>query len=259
MYLIDPLTGEDKEKPSSLGQEFLKTPIVDAKLFETTLVFRNTQNQFYWVSNVMQHPPQVQSFEYVSALLNATISDYLIIPKGTKGSSSIELLVPDPVEGLWQISENKKAVQIKDAAGSSFGKVQYLALNAKKELLALYTEAESKGRIIVLKSSLNAEFNRFDTKLTDAKALDWCGNDAPVLTYPDRVVIVGPNEYESIDIRCTIVGIKSTNEIDGLRIVTTEKTYFLERVQPKMLSTFKVASISASAKLLQAQKSVDMN
>ena len=42
MYLIDPLTGEDKEKPSSLGQEFLKTPIVDAKLFETTLVFRNT-------------------------------------------------------------------------------------------------------------------------------------------------------------------------------------------------------------------------
>ena len=58
----------------------------------------------------MQHPPQVQSFEYVSALLNATISDYLIIPKGTKGSSSIELLVPDPVEGLWQISENKKAV-----------------------------------------------------------------------------------------------------------------------------------------------------
>lgn len=111
----------------------------------------------------------------------------------------------------------------------------------------------------MLKSQLNAEFNRFDTKLTDAKSLEWCGNDAPVLTYPERIVIVGPNEYESVDVRASIVGVKSVNEVDGLRVVTTEKTYFLERVQPKMLSTFKVASITASAKLLKAQQSVDMN
>jgi hypothetical protein len=176
----------------------------------------------------------------------------------------LELLVPDPVEGLWRIpeaiGEKKSPVLIKEVTGNpQFGKVQYLALNAKKELLALYTEAETKGRIIVLKAALNAEFNRFDTKLIDAKALDWCGNDAPVLTYPTRVVIVGPNEYEPLDIRCSIVGIKAMNELDGLRIVTTEKTFFLERVQPKTLSTFKVASITASAKLLQAQKSVDLN
>ena len=110
-----------------------------------------------------------------------------------------------------------------------------------------------------MKSTLNAIFNTFDTQLSNAKSLDWCGNDAPVLTYPDRVVIVGPNEYEAVDLRGSILGLKSVNEIDGLRIVSTEKTYFLERVQPKMLSTFKVASISPSAKLIQAQKSVDLN
>jgi Vps16, N-terminal region len=81
-----------------------------------------------------------------------------------------------------------------------------------------------------MKSSLNAEFNRYDTLLQDAKSLEWCGNDAPVLTYPDKIIIVGPNEYESVDLRCAIQGIKSVNEIDGLRVVTTEKTYFLERV-----------------------------
>lgn len=237
----------------------MKSGVVDAKLFESTLVFRNGQNQFYWVNNVTQHPPQVQSFDYVPSLANATISDYLIIPKGTKGSTMIELLVPDPFEGLWQITENKKSQQYRDINGASFGKVQYLALNAKRELLALYTEAETRGRIIVLKSQLNQEFNRFDTKLTDAKSLEWCGNDAPVLTYPERILIVGPNEYESVDVRASIVGVKSVNELDGLRVVTTEKTYFLERVQPKMLSTFKVASITASAKLLKAQQSVDMN
>ncbi len=45
-------------------------------------------------------------------------------------------------------------------------------------------------------------------------------------------------------------GIKCINEIDGLRVVTSEKTYFLERVQEKTLATFKVASISPSAKLI---------
>ena len=34
----------------------------------------------------------------------------MIIPKGTKGSSALELLVADPVDGLWVISENKKSV-----------------------------------------------------------------------------------------------------------------------------------------------------
>ena len=72
-------------------------------------------------------------------------------------------------------------------------------------------------------------------------------------------MVVGPNEYERIDLNCSIQGIKIMNEIDGLRVITSEKTYFLERVPPKMLSTFKVASISPSAKLLQAYKSVEMN
>jgi hypothetical protein len=46
-----------------------------------------------------------------------------------------------------------------------------------------------------MKSDRSAEFNRFDTELLEAKGLDWCGNDAPVLTYPDKIVIVGPNDF----------------------------------------------------------------
>ena len=52
-----------------------------------------------------------------------------------------------------------------------FGKVQYMALNSKKDLLALYTESETKGRIIVMKSNYQKEFNRFDTRLLEANAL----------------------------------------------------------------------------------------
>jgi hypothetical protein len=97
-----------------------------------------------------------------------------------------------------------------------------------------------------------------DTRLKDARSLDWCGNDAPVLTFPKELYVVGPNEHVSVD-AITGNGIKIMNEVDGLRVVTSEKTYFIERVPAKMHSTFSVASISPSAKLLQAQKSVDLN
>ena len=133
-----------------------------------------------------------------------------------------------------------------------------MALNAKKELLSLYCNPDVQGTIIVLKADRSAEFNRLDTRLKDARSLDWCGNDAPVLTFPKELYVVGPNEHVSVD-AITGNGIKIMNEVDGLRVVTSEKTYFIERVPAKMHSTFSVASISPSAKLLQAQKSVDLN
>lgn len=68
-----------------------------------------------------------------------------------------------------------------------------MSLNAKKDLLAFYAEADKKGRMIVLKSDLSKEFNRMDTKLTDAKQLAWCGNDITILAYPDKIILVGPN------------------------------------------------------------------
>ena len=44
LYLIDPLTGEFKEKPVNLGLEFQQRNIVDAKLFDNTLILRNCDN-----------------------------------------------------------------------------------------------------------------------------------------------------------------------------------------------------------------------
>ncbi|CDW81219.1 vacuolar assembling sorting protein vps16 [Stylonychia lemnae] len=263
-YLIDPKTGEFKDKPVLLGAEFAMRPIQDAKLFENILVFRNSINQFYWIPNITQSMV-ASKFDYIAKLQDAQIHDYIIIPKGTKGASALELLIPDPEEGFHVIKENKgQSMYLRDLSQMSddripFGKIQFMALNSKKDLLALYTEAETKGRIIVMKSNYQKEFNRFDTRLLEANALQWCGNDAPVLTFIDKIAIVGPQQFEILDFRTKTAGIKVMNEIDGLRIVSSEKTYFLERVQPVLLKSFKIASISPSAKLLNAIKSVDLN
>lgn len=87
-----------------------------------------------------------------------------------------------------------------------------MALNAKKDILAMYCESETRGRIVVMKSNFKKELNRFDTKLIDAKGLDWCGNDAPVLTYPDKVVLVGPNQFEVITMLTKTAGIQCLTE-----------------------------------------------
>jgi hypothetical protein len=111
----------------------------------------------------------------------------------------------------------------------------------------------------VLSSDLEKEINRTDTRMLDAKGLTWCGNDLPILSYPDRIVLVGPNSYEPLDLRSKTGGIKCFTEIDGLRVVTSEKTYFLEKVSDATTRTFKIASTTPAAKLLNALKSVDLN
>jgi hypothetical protein len=157
MYIIDPLSGEAKDA-LPLGDDFNQRAIVDAKLYEYTLVFRDTNNRFFYIPNITQSA-QPMPFEYAPQLANATISDYLLIPKSSKGASSMQLLVADPVEGVWIISDKKVTIKKQIDDSPSFGKVQFMALNAKKELLAMYCEPNTKGRIIVMKADLAAEFN----------------------------------------------------------------------------------------------------
>jgi len=105
-----------------------------------------------------------------------------------------------------------------------------MALNAKKEMLAFYVETDTGSRVIVLRSDLKKELNRQDIKMTGATSLVWVGNDTTLLTYPDKIMLVGPNSYKSIYLHANKEGIHCYNEIDGLRVVTSDSTYLLERV-----------------------------
>ena len=122
-----------------------------------------------------------------------------------------------------------------------------MALNAKKEMLAFYVETDSGSRVIVLKSDLKKELNRQEIKMSGATSLVWVGNDTTLLTFPDKIMLVGPNSFKSIYFNAKKEGIHCFNEIDGLRVVTSDNAYFLERVQEPLVKTFKIASISPSA------------
>ena len=50
-----------------------------------------------------------------------------------------------------------------------------------------------------------------------------------------------------------------SNEEDGMRVVTLEKTYFLEKVQPETANLFTIGTIDPGAKLLYAKRCLDYN
>jgi hypothetical protein len=80
-------------------------------MFENSLVLRNTSNQFYLVEKISS--PVATKFETVPALSQAEKLDYLLVPKGQRGLGSPDLLVTDPSDGFWVISENKPSVQVR--------------------------------------------------------------------------------------------------------------------------------------------------
>lgn len=50
-----------------------------------------------------------------------------------------------------------------EAESSPFGQVKFIALNAKKTLLSMYCDAETRGRLIVTKADMSAVLDDKDT------------------------------------------------------------------------------------------------
>jgi hypothetical protein len=68
-------------------------------------------------------------------------------------------------------------------------------------MLALYTDADASGNIIVCPADLSREINRQQTYKLGASSIFWCGNSCIVLTLKDKLAIVGPNDTEEIDVK----------------------------------------------------------
>ena len=82
------------------------------------------------------------------------------------------------------------------------------------------------------KSDLSEEIIRHRTNFLGAEGLVWCGSDVTVLEYSDKVIMVSPQNMTEL-LKCgypKTLGQKCLTEIDGLRIINSDGTFFLERV-----------------------------
>ena len=118
--------------------------------------------------------------------------------------------------------------------------------------LAVYANMD-QGNLVVCESNLNQSKSPvLQTGIVDAENLIWCGNDAIILFYSDTVIMVGPgNQNLAIDLgNPRQPGIICKREPDGLRIINSEGTFFLERVKGQVIETFKKDTDIPAAKLL---------
>jgi len=96
--------------------------------------------------------------------------------------------------------------------------------------------------------------NTVPTEILNAKSLHWCGNDCLALVSERDLVLVGPNNRTAI--RGLADEIFCLTEVDGLRVVTPQTTYFVDIVHSSLRQIFEENS---SAKMLHlALKSTEM-
>ena len=81
---------------------------------------------------------------------------------------------------------------VKVEHNQTLGKIEKFSLSANRKLMAIYSNKDIIGNLIVLKSDLTQELNRLGTGMVGAENLIWCGNDVTVLEYLDKVIMVGP-------------------------------------------------------------------
>ena len=126
--------------------------------------------------------------------------DFVFIPKQESKSKTIELIVTDHESGIHIVKEKEgKADYLQyrtdlidedhtSIGQDPFGRVRFLAFNARKNYLAMYCDADTSGKIVLLKD-LREELNRIDRTHVGGSQLAWCGNDCITLSVFDQLVV----------------------------------------------------------------------
>jgi len=88
-----------------------------------------------------------------------------------------------------------------------------------------------EGKVWVIRSDFQEKLSEYDTGTGGEelpRAVEWCGNDSVVLAWDEEVHMIGPrgsvlkHYYDNF--------VHLVPEIDGIRIITTEKCEFLQKV-----------------------------
>ncbi|RLV94319.1 putative vacuolar protein sorting-associated protein 16 [Spathaspora sp. JA1] len=147
-----------------------------------------------------------------------------------------------------------------------------ISISSNGQLIALFNTSLKK--IFVINNKFDKVLLEYDT-INESSVpfqIEWCGNDAIVLTFKDEVKLIGPgqqsisffydiieendefdldmliNSQQQQELTFTIPILQST--IDGLRIITTNKVQFLSRVSETSVQMYQIGSVHPSSILV---------
>ncbi|KAK6348946.1 hypothetical protein TWF730_009707 [Orbilia blumenaviensis] len=231
----------------SLGADAEEHGVVSCRFWGTGFVALLANNVFVAVNRYDEPrprplaPPKLPSPE-------SKIHSWAIIPPNYSDSRHVEvimatdqtILIVDATESQDQILQN--------------GPFHHISVSPNGSYVALYT---GDGKVWVIDVKFQQKLSEYDSGKTDEIPLDvqWCGIDSVVLVWEDEVHMVGPAGAALrwyYDSRVNLVP-----EMDGIRMITTEKCEFLQRVPDVTRSIFEFGSSSPPAGLLEAVGHLD--
>lgn len=156
------------------------------------------------------------------------------------------------------------------------GPFSSIAISPSGQLISLFNQQLKK--IFVISNKFDQILLDYDTsnESSDPYQVEWCGNDAIVLSFKDEIKLIGPGQqsisffydiedddefdldnlmvrkdnkntdYKKFDDLLFTIPILQTS-IDGLKIVTTNKVQFLSRVPETSVEMYQVGSTAPSS------------
>ncbi|KAL0578223.1 Vacuolar protein sorting-associated protein 16 [Marasmius crinis-equi] len=249
-YRIYDLQGDYQQH--SLGGEAAELGVVDAKIHESGLVALTGSLTLLEVKGWEGARP----LTLANPGLSEPPSSWTIIPPDLNISRHIEVLLS--VDSTIYTIDNLESIDQR----LSQGPFTHISASPNGKSLALLTFS---GTLLVVSSDFQrrmAEFNTLSVVLAEGpvQQVEWCGNDAILITWDSLAVLVGPFadtlESEDYVLAYSYIGhIYAVTEPDGVRVLGQDTCDLIQKVPSSSLSIFRPGSSSPAAILYDAWES----
>ncbi|KAI0697518.1 vacuolar protein sorting-associated protein 16 [Cerioporus squamosus] len=240
VYRVYDLQGEYQQY--SLGSEAGEMGIIDARVHETGLVALTGSLTFLEVKEWTGGKP----LTLANPGLSQPPQSWTVIPPDQTISRHVEVLLS--VESTIYSVDNLESLDQR----ISRGPFSHMSPSPNGKSLALLTFS---GLLWVVSTDFQRSLAEFDTTSVagatgEVHQVEWCGNDAVLVTWASLAVLVGPfgDTLQYFYSGSTF----AVTEPDGIRIIGPDTCDFVQKVPPSSVSVFRPGSTSPSAILFDA-------
>ncbi|TFK92340.1 vacuolar protein sorting-associated protein 16 [Polyporus arcularius HHB13444] len=240
VYRVYDLQGEYQQY--SLGSEAGEMGVIDARVHETGLVALTGSLTFLEVKGWTGGKP----LTLANPGLSQPPLSWTVIPPDQTISRHVEVLLS--VESTIYSVDNLESLDQR----ISRGPFSHMSPSPNGKSLALLTFS---GLLWVVSTDFQRSLAEFDTTSVagatgDVHQVEWCGNDAVLVTWASLAVLVGPfgDTLQYFYSGSTF----AVTEPDGIRIIGPDTCDFVQKVPPSSASVFRPGSTSPSAILFDA-------
>ncbi|KAF4618727.1 hypothetical protein D9613_010167 [Agrocybe pediades] len=239
-YRLYDLQGEYEQY--SLGSEAAELGVIDARIHENGLVAMTSSLTLLEVKGWEGSRP----LTLANPGLNEPPNSWAVIPPDLNISRHVEVLLS--VDSTILSVDNLESVDQR----LSRGPFTHVSPSPNGKALALLT---FNGTLWVVSSDFQRSMAEFETSTIpgadgSVRQVEWCGNDAILVTWDNAVVLVGP--FGDV-LHYTYFGATfAITETDGVRVLSQDVCDFIQKVPASSLSIFRPGSTSPSAILFDA-------